>query len=428
MIGLVLALVGFLVLLYFSGLFSGSETAFFSLSRVDLGQLDEKSRIRRLMEEPDRLLIGVLLGNTLVNVALGSLGAVFALELSRRAGYSENVTIAFEVGVVTLVILIFGEMAPKMYAMQRNLAFARRSGAILLVILGVLRWPVQAINALLTRLGGPLSEDERPFVTAEELRTIVAVSEQRGTLEEEERDLIDSVMEFGDTVVREVMVPRVDIEGLEDTATVAEALVRVKELGYSRLPIYRGDVDHIVGVLYAKDLLRVDSAAFAERRIGDLVRPAAFTPESKNADDLLRDLQRDRIHIAIVVDEYGGTAGLVTLEDLIEEIVGEIRDEYDEEEPLVRVINKSTIVADGMVRLEELVEEFGVEVREEGIETLGGYLMDAFGRIPSEGEKLERDGLEFTVEAVDERRVSTVRIVRVTDEESSGGDDEGGAA
>ena len=424
MIGLVLALIGFLVLLYFSGLLSGSETAFFSLSRVDLGQLDEKSRIRRLMDEPDRLLIGILLGNTLVNVALGSLGAVVAYELSVRAGYPKNVTIALEVGVVTLAILIFGEMAPKMYAMQRNLAFARRSGGMLSAVLGVLRWPVRAIAALLPRLGGALSEDERPFVTAEELRTIVAVSEQRGTLEEEERDLIDSVMEFGDTVVREVMVPRVDIEGFEDTATVREAVVRVKDLGYSRLPVYRGDIDHIVGVLYAKDLLKVDSDAPAGRRIGDLIRPAAFTPESKNAGDLLRELQRDRIHIAIVVDEYGGTAGLVTLEDLIEEIVGEIRDEYDEEEDLVRVINRSTIVADGMMRLDELAEEFGVEVQGEGVETLGGYLMDAFGRIPSEGEKLERDGVEFTVEAVDERRVSSVRVVKLGNDESA--EDAGG--
>ncbi|HYW68282.1 MAG TPA: hemolysin family protein [bacterium] len=405
--------IGFAILLFFSGLFSGSETAFFSLSKLDLGEMSPDNRVRRLMEKPERLLIAILIGNTLVNVAAGSLGALAALTLSRTYDYPEGLTIALEVGVVTFVILVAGEVAPKMYAMQRNIAFARSSSGLLSLVMQVLRPVITALDALVGKLGGDAMGEERPFVTAEELRTIVALSEERGTLEEDERDMIDSVMEFGDTVVRELMVPRVDMECFDSTSTVGAATDGVKELGFARVPVYEGDIDHIIGILYAKDLLKFDAETDRERPIADILRPPFFTPESKNAGDLLRELRRRRTHIAIVVDEYGGTAGLVTLEDLIEEIVGEIHDEHDQEEQLLTVIDKSTLVADGMVRLDELAESMGLAFEGEGIETLGGYLMDAFGRIPSEGEKLERYGVEFTVESVVEQRIKGVRVVRV---------------
>jgi putative hemolysin len=407
-----LAGIGFALLMYLSSAFSGSETAFFSLSRLDLDELDPNGRVRRLMAKPERLLVAILLGNTLVNVAAGSLGALMALKLGSARGYPEAATIALEVGVVTFVILVLGEVAPKMYAMQRNVAVARRTAPVVLAVLRTLRPAVSVLTSMVARMQGRLADDEHPFVTAEELRTIVAISEERGTLEEDERDMIDSVMEFGETVVREVMVPRVDMECFEDVTRLGDAMKKIRESGFSRFPVYQGDIDHIVGMLYAKDLLKLDAAADVDRRVGDLTRPAHFTPETKKAGELLRELQRRRIHIAIVVDEYGGTAGLVTLEDLIEEIVGEIRDEYDEEEPLVRVIDRSTVIADGMVRLEDLEDEVGVDLEVEGVETLGGLLMNAFGRIPSEGEKLERGGLAFTVESVEDQRILRVRIER----------------
>ncbi len=414
---LVPAGIGFAALLYFSGLFSGSETAFFSLSKLDLGEMPPKSRVRRLMEKPEKLLIAILVGNTLVNVAAGSLGALAALALSRAHHYPEGLTIALEVGVVTFVILVLGEVAPKMYAMQRNVDVARRNSGLLTVVMNVLSPVVSALYALAGKLGGGAAGEERPFVTAEELRTIVALSEERGTLEEDERDMIDSVMEFGDTVVRELMVPRVDMECFDNTVTVGVATDGVKKLGFSRVPVYEGDIDHIVGILYAKDLLKFDTETDRNRPITDILRPPLFTPESKNAGELLRELQRRRTHIAVVVDEYGGTAGLVTLEDLIEEIVGEIRDEHDQEEPLLTIIDRSTLIADGMVRLDELAESMELTFEGESVETLGGYLMDAFGRIPSEGEKIERDGAEFTIESVVEQRITSVRVVRVDDGE-----------
>jgi putative hemolysin len=413
MIVVVLAAIGFGALLFLSGVFSGSETAFFSLSRLDLEELDPGGRVRRLMKQPDRLLISILLGNTLVNVAAGSLGALVALGIARARGFPEPATIALEVGVVTFVILVVGEVAPKMQAMQRNVLVARRSAPIVLGVQSAFRPIVVAFESIVTRMQGRLAEEQSPFVTAEELRTIVAISEERGTLEEDERDMIDSVMEFGETVVREVMVPRVDMECFEDTTLVGDAVAKIKELGLSRFPVYRGDIDHVIGVLYAKDLLKLEPEADAGRRVGGLIRPAHFTPESKKAGELLRELQRRRIHIAIAVDEYGGTAGLVTLEDLIEEIVGEIRDEYDREEPLIRVVDRSTVIADGMVRLEDLGAEIEADLEVEGIETLGGFLMDAFGRIPSEGEKLERGGLEYTIQSVEEQRIVRVRIERL---------------
>ena len=413
------ASIGFTALLYLSGFFSGSETAFFSLSKLDLGEMSPGSRVRRLMDRPDRLLIAILVGNTLVNVAAASLGALAALAVSRARNYPEGLTIALEVGVVTFVLLVIGEVAPKMYAMQRNVAVARRNAGFLSIVMNVLRPVVSGLDVLAGRLSGGAAGEERPFVTAEELRTIVALSEERGTLEEDERDMIDSVMEFGDTIVRELMVPRVDMECFDNAMTVGAATDGVKELGYARVPVYEGDIDHIVGILYAKDLLRFDTETDRDLPVTDILRPPLFTPESKNAGDLLRELQRRRTHIAIVVDEYGGTAGLVTLEDLIEEIVGEIQDEHDQEEkPLLTIVDKRTLIADGIVRLDELAESMELAFEGEGVETLGGYLMEAFGRIPSEGEQLERDGAEFTIESVVEQRITRVRVVRVDHRES----------
>ncbi len=423
---LITVAVGFSVLLYLSGIFSGAETALFSLSRLELNEMDERSRVRRLMESPDRLLITILLGNTLVNVAASSLGAVVALTALHALGLSDATSIAVEVVVVTFLILVVGEVAPKMYAMQHNLPFANRSAPVLFALEKLLGPVIGAVHTLVSKLGR-LDEGEAPFVTADELRTIVAISEHEGTLEEDERDMIDSVMEFGDTVVRELMVPRVDMECFDEAVTVSDAIAGFREHGLSRMPVYSDDIDHIIGVLYAKDLLKIDFEHAGGEPIRGLVREATFTPESKSAGELLRELQRRRIHIAIVVDEYGGTAGVVTMEDLIEEIVGEIRDEHDDEErPMFRILDSKTLVADGAIRLDQLAEELDVpEFASEGIETLGGYLMEAFGRIPSVGEKLERDGFEFTVEQLDEQRIISVTVVKPDDADRPGDGEEG---
>ena len=292
---------------------------------------------------------------------------------------------------------------------------ARRAAGVLNALMRAAGPLVTGLSVLSAKVGGRATQGAKPFVTAEELRTIVAVSERRGTLGEGEREMIDSVMEFGETLVRETMVPRADMECLEDSATVGAAIARVRELGFSRLPVYHGDIDHITGILYAKDLLQFESELDAARPIADLPRKAFFTPESKKAGELLRELQRRRTHIAIVVDEYGGTAGLVTLEDLIEEIVGEIRDEHDSEEPGVRVLDDATLLAAGTVRLDELAADHGLRIGapDGDVETLAGYLLDEFGRVPATGESIERGALRFEVAAVDDQRITSVRIVRI---------------
>lgn len=418
MIFIITAAAAFAALLYLSGMFSGSETAYFSLSKLELSELPPGGSVRRLMERPERLLIAILVGNTLVNVGAGSLGAQVALRLSRVTGYPEAAVIALEVGVLTFVVLVLGEVAPKMYAMQRNVRFARRNSTLLTIVMRIFGPVVRGLDGLVSRLGGRAAGEQRPFVTAEELRTIVALSEERGTLEGDERDMIDSVMEFGDTVVRELMIPRVDMRCFDASTTVGAATDEVKRLGFSRVPVFDGDIDHIVGILYAKDLLKFDAERDRDRPISGILRPPYFTPESKNAGDLLRELQYRRTHIAIVVDEYGGTAGLVTLEDLIEEIVGEIADEHDRQVSLITVIDSNSVIADGMVHLDELEEAIGLSFEGEGIETLGGYLMDAFGRIPSEGEKIERAGAEFTIEVVKEQRITSVRVEKTASAEA----------
>ncbi|MBM3307507.1 MAG: HlyC/CorC family transporter [Candidatus Eisenbacteria bacterium] len=409
-----LAVIGFAVLLALSAMFSASETAFFSLTQVELSELDPKSRVRRLLKTPEKLLATILLGNTAVNTALGALGALVALHASRALDLRPGAVIAFEVGAVTLVVLIFGEVTPKMFAMQRNRALARRTAPLLATLMSVASPVVGVLSRLSAAVLGRTSAAERSYVTAEELRTIVALSERRGTLDEGEREMIDSVMEFRETVVREIMVPRADMECLEDSTTVGEAIAIVKELGYSRFPVFHGDIDHITGVLYAKDLLPFDQEREGSRSISRLPRKAYFTPETKKAGELLRELQRRRTHIAVVVDEYGGTAGLVTLEDLIEEIVGEIRDEHDLEESPVRIVDERTLLASGTVRLEDLASEYGVNLgSHDDVETLAGYLLNELGRIPAVGESVEHGSLRLEVAAVERRRVTGVRIVRI---------------
>ena len=254
---------------------------------------------------------------------------------------------------------------------------------------------------------------EVPFVNEEELKTLIDVGEDKGTLDQTEREMIHSIFEFGETMVREVMVPRMDMVCVEKSMPIEEVLTLVKEKGHSRIPVYSEQVDNIVGVLHVKDLLPYMRLKKEIPGLVDLVRKAYFVPESKMIDELLREFQGERTHMAIVVDEYGGTAGLVTLEDVIEEIVGEIRDEYDKEKPLFRQVDEKVWLVDGKIDIEDLNEALGLEIpAEEDYESLGGFIFSLLGRIPDEKEEVRYQDLRLIVEKVQRQRIEKVRVVR----------------
>jgi CBS domain containing-hemolysin-like protein len=273
----------------------------------------------------------------------------------------------------------------------------------------------QLLIRFLHGLAALFGKEERvPYLTAEELIAVVEGGEEEGALEEGEREMIHSIFEFGDTMAREVMVPRIDMVSIEVSESLDAALNVVAEKGHSRIPVYEERVDQIVGILYAKDLLRVIRSRGQEPiALRDLVRKPYFVPETKKIDELLREFQREKSHIAIVVDEYGGTAGIVTLEDLLEEIVGEIHDEYDREEPLFVALPGGGARVAAKIGIDDLGERMGVTLPAEGYDTLGGYLYQLIGSVPKSGEVAVDENFRYTVEKVVGQRITVVRLDRV---------------
>jgi CBS domain containing-hemolysin-like protein len=252
-----------------------------------------------------------------------------------------------------------------------------------------------------------------PFVTEQELKALAEVASDEDEIEEEEKELIHSIFEFGDTIVREVMVPRPDIVAVEVSSSLRDVMDIVVEHGYSRIPVYRESLDDIVGVIYAKDVLKSMHQGSGDVTLEELVRPARFVPESKKCAELLREMQRKKFHIALVTDEYGSIAGLVTLEDLLEELVGEITDEYDTEQPQMVPVGEGKFRVDGRMPIDELNDKLDVELPDEEWDTVGGLMMGLLGAIPSEGQEVSYDDLSFKAERVQGRRIERVLVSRV---------------
>ncbi len=402
-----------------SALYSMAETAMMALSRGKVRQLAEEgvkkaTWLERLIREPNRLLSTVLVGNNLANIVASTVGAALFISYFGSNG------ITISTIVMTLVILLAAEITPKTFAAHnpervalRLAPFLEVSARIFYPIVRVLSW----IGIGFIRLLGGRAEGGR-IITEEEIRTMVEVGEEEGLLEAEEREMIQGIFDLGDTVVREVMVPRIDVQALASTATLGQAWDAVIQWGHSRLPVYRVTIDDVIGVLYARDILLYIKERPPETPVQDLVRPVQYVPETKKVDELLADFRRRRSHIAVVLDEYGGTAGIVTIEDLLEEIVGEIQDEYDTEELAIRRVDDNTIDVEGLASLDEVNEMFDVDLPHEDFDTVGGLILHLLGRAPVEAEVVSLDGLEFTVTKVTGRRVTRVLIRRLSPKES----------
>jgi CBS domain containing-hemolysin-like protein len=367
------------------------------------------TRLERVVEDPAPYMNVLVLLTLLTHITATALATAFAL---RTFDTAPAIVAAV---VMTVVIFVFAEITPRNYAVQQP-ERAALIAATPVYLLGRLLNPLGRLliaisNAAMVVLPGkPLPKG--PFVTEDEIRHLVDVAEEEEEIEEEERELIHSIFEFGDTVVREVMVPRPDMVTLAGSATLEEALETISKHGYSRIPIYEGDVDNIVGVIYAKDLLKKLGETKRSAKLSSFGRAPLFVPEQKKVLELLREMQAQRVHIAVVVDEYGGTAGLVTIEDLLEEIVGEIADEYDREEQLVERLDENRVRVDARVPIDEVNEMLHVSLPDDEWDTIGGLVFGLTGRVPKPGERLRYDSVEFVTERVTGRRIQKVLITK----------------
>jgi len=403
------------LLLVLAALFAIAETAIARMSRVKSLHLEQEGRkgakrLVAIVEDPAPFLNVLLLLNVLAHVTATVLAADMALDNMPGTG------VVIAVVAMTVAIFVFAELVPRTFSVQ-HLDGAALVMARPVYLVGRLLYPIGRLlvlvsNAVMAPLPGR-GLPKGPFATEEEIRNLLDVAEEEEEIEEEERELITSIFEFGDTVVREVMVPRPDMVAIRSDSTLNEALNKIIEGGYSRIPLYEGDTDNIIGVLYAKDLLKKVHEGDEEVKLTSLGRAPMFVPEQKKVAELLREMQHERNHMAIVVDEYGGTAGLVTIEDLIEEIVGEIVDEYDVEEPLVEPIDDDTIRVDAKMPIDEINELLTVDLPHDEWDTVGGLVFGLTGRVPVQGETVTYDSLRFKTERVTGRRIQKVLISRI---------------
>ena len=380
----------------------------------------------RLGENSTRLLATVQVGTTLASLlAAASLALIWTPAVSRwlsggPLALHPDASTGWALLLMTLLLastlLLLGNFLPKALA-DHHPGPVARAVAWPIQLLAWLLYPLArallGLGALLVRALGGKEARRLPYAREDEIRTLVDAGEESGAIEEEEKEMISGILELGETLVREIMVPRTDIVALESETPLLQAVEPILQSGHSRLPVYEESIDNIVGVLYAKDLLRYLRDGEHDRPIRGLLRPAYFVPEIKIVDDLLRELQLQRTHLAIIVDEYGGTAGLVTIEDLLEEIVGEIQDEYDTEEPLFQDLGGGLYLCDARLSVHDAEEELGLQLPEGGYDTLGGFIYERLGAIPQEGDQVTVGEATFTVIEVEGVRPIKVRIQRL---------------
>ncbi|HYW36128.1 MAG TPA: hemolysin family protein [Balneolaceae bacterium] len=415
-IEIILMLMGFV----FSAVFSGSEVAFFSISnkRDHLEEMAAKNSVDkilvRMLERPRRLLATILIGNTFANIVSSVLAAVLTGYLAASIGLSELVVFAIEVVALTFTLLILSEITPKIIAINNPLQVARSLCRFIYVFFIVLK-PLSKLIADSTELLEKWMPNPRHEMTSEDIKTMAEVGEQEGSLHSDEREIIENVIEFGTTTVREIMTSRTDIVAISEDQTLDEVLTIIREKGLSRMPLYEEDLDTILGIIHSKDVLPFIHSDTKKTTINwrTIARKALFIPASKKLDDLLREFQQEKTHIAVVVDEYGGTEGIVTMDDILEEIIGDISDNNTEgEEELYRQLRDGSYIFDAKIDLDDMEEILDCEITtpDDDFETLGGLVYHLKERIPGVGERIFFKKLELTIHSVQNNRVRKLRV------------------
>lgn len=407
-----------LVLIVCSALISGTEVAFFSLQLKSLEEDDQSSdialqRVITLLKNPKRLLATILVANNFINIAIV---LVFAVLSESFLGEIENpiLMLIIEVGIITGLILIFGEILPKVYANRNALQFSKRMSLVISILdRYLLFWITYPMSKITTFLEKRLGDQKNQF-SVDKLSQALELTGDHETTSDEQR-ILEGIVNFGNTDTREVMCPRMDMFALSDELTLEEILPVILEQGFSRIPVFQEKKDNIKGILYTKDLLpNLDNPNFVWQ---DILKPPIYVPENKKLDDLLKEFQQKKIHLAIVVDEYGGTSGLISLEDIMEEIVGDISDEFDEESLSYSKLDEKTYVFEAKISLKDFFKVIHLEEIElfESVkgdsETLAGLLLEIAKRFPKKGQKIRFEGYIFTVEEIDQMRIKQVMVV-----------------
>ncbi|MFB6191894.1 MAG: hemolysin family protein [Haloarculaceae archaeon] len=404
-----------LILLALSGFFSSSEIAMFSLADHRLEQLVRDGTpgaetVADLKDDPHRLLVTILVGNNLVNIAMSSI-ATGLLALY----FAQGTAVAIATFGITALVLLFGESAPKSYAVENPESWSLRiapglklSEYVLLPLVVTFDYLTRAVNSVT----GGRGAIETSYVTRDEIRNMIETGEREGVIEEEEREMLQRIFRFNNTIAKEVMTPRLDMDAIPVEASIEEAIETCIHSGHARLPVYEGSLDNIIGVVHIRELVRdLNYGESEELELDDLIEPTLHVPESKNVDELLAEMRSNRMHMVIVIDEFGTTEGLVTMEDLTEEIVGEIL-EGEEEEPL-EFVDEDTLMVRGEVNIEEVNEALEIELPEgEEFETIAGFIFNRAGRLVEEGETITYDGTEIRVEEVENTRIRMARVTR----------------
>lgn len=399
------------ILLIMSGFFSMSETALMALSKirirhmVDEGIKDAKL-VEKLTEDPNRLLGAILIGNNIVNIGASALATSIAIKTVGESG------VGIVTAVMTVLILIFGEITPKSIAKQNSEKVSLKVSKIINILVKILKPFISlfsAISSVFIRLLGGDPKASEPFITEEELRAMVGVSEEEGVLEDVEKKMIFNVFDFADAQVKDVMVQRVDIIAVDSDASYEEVLEIIKSEQFSRLPVYNENIDDIVGVLNVKDLI-IAAQNKNGFKVLDYMREPYYTFEFKKIKELFGEMKKSRSHMSVVLDEYGGTVGIVTIEDLIEEVFGDIEDEYDDYENQIEVIKEDEFIVDGSAKLDDISELIGVSMESEEFDSVGGLLIGELGRLPEHKEEVTLNNIRFIVEEIDKNRIKKIRI------------------
>jgi len=406
----VYGLIALTILIMLSGAFSGVEAAFLSLSNLRVRRLVKKrvknsGTVKELKDDAHKLIITLLIGNNLVNIAASAIAAALAIDRWGSAG------VGIATGAMTFFILIFGEIVPKSQAIQHAericLITARPLKALKFFL-----YPFVVSFDFINRMMGS-AKINKPLITEEELKSFVEIGEETGSIEADEKEMIHNIFKLNDIEVREVMTPKIRMSALDGSKTLGESMDMIIGSPHSRIPLFMRNRDKIIGILHIKDTIkhiRNDNFGILLKDIG---QEPLIVPETKLADDLLHEMQRQHKHIAIVVDEYGLVAGLVTIEDILEEIVGEIYDENDVVEPMVKMIDKKSARVRGETSIEDFNRKMKLHLTQtNGYDTIGGYILKEIGRIPSQGESVALPEFEATVEKVQDNRIAMVRIVK----------------
>ena len=403
----------FLVLLAFSAFFSGAEAAYFSISKRGLTS-DETEEVVSLLHKPKRLLITLLTGNTIANTGMAILAALITADIASRLNVNTAVLLGVETVIITVTILLISEITPKILAIRNSSRFAAKVSLpvrMFMIILYPIAVPLYGVIHFFSRLFH--FKRETLFDSEDELVALADLGADSGSIEPEESEMIKSVFDYGDTAVREIMVPRIDVIGIDTNSTIDEAITIIKKSKLSKFPVYNGNLDTIDGILYAKDVLPHMNGGLDGEAISPLLREPYFVPESKQIASLLKEFQRRKDNVAIVVDEYGGTAGLVTVEDIVEEVVGEIQDEFDRETPMVISTGSNRWLVDARLPINDLEDELPVEFGEEReFDTLGGFFFSRFGDIPTVGTNIVLDDFRFQINTMKGNRILKIEIFR----------------